>query len=871
MVSDFKRTIVLISLFILPIFNSLAQSFRADVSSTKVSLNESFQIDFTLDGATGSINPPDFKNFTVLSGPSSSSNIQMINGAVTQSLTYTYILSAQKKGKFTIDPAIAVVNGRKIRSNSVTIEVFDAPQNNNKQQKGSQNPNSGLTNTANIGDNLFVRISVNKSNPYQGEQIIATAKIYYRVTIADLQLSQTPKLTGFWLQDVKLPQNPQVTKETVNGKQYNVATIYKVLLFPQNQGELIIDPIELETIVRLQVKQNNRSPFDNFFNDPFFGGNPFGYQDVKQKVKSGSVKINVKPYPSKAPSNFDNLTGVYSMEVTPDKTKTKTNEPVTLKITVKGKGNIKLISPFELNLPSDIETYEPKVDEKISNTVDVLTGSKTFEYLLIPRREGNYKIPPVTLCFFDPDKAKFVTLTSKELNISVAKGSGQYIPAGQTVTDQNTVDYKGKDILFIHLGNTSFQPVGYFFVKRPVFIILLLLPFLLFIIMILLKRKVSEIMNNTDLLKMRRAGSQAYKRLKKARIQLKLNNSAEFYASISNALYGYLSDKLNIDIAELNKENIKSELLKRNINEELINKLIDTLDNCDFIRYAPSQDLVNMSDFYTQTENLISSIEKQIIPVKASHKIKITICFITLLYLPSLLFSQDFQSLFNKANTFYQKKDFKKAIELYDSIQKSGFQSPDLYFNMGNAHFKLQQYPQAILYYERAKRMTGNNEDVVFNIALTNLNIADKIDPINELWIVDTWNKLVNSRDSESWSIILIVILWCSLLFITLFNFSASTIIRKITSFLFLLSFISFIFTGIITYKRYKIETNINSAIVFTPTVYVKSAPDAQSTDIFIIHEGVKVEIIEKVGEWYQVKLADGKKGWLLYNNLEII
>lgn len=236
-----------------------------------------------------------------------------------------------------------------------------------------------------------------------------------------------------------------------------------------------------------------------------------------------------------------------------------------------------------------------------------------------------------------------------------------------------------------------------------------------------------------------------------------------------------------------------------------------------------------------------------------------------------MIFCQDLQSLFNKANTYYQKKDFKKSVELYDSIQKLGFHSSDLYFNMGNAHYKLQQYPKAILNYERARRIAGNKDDIVFNIALCNLNISDKIDPINQLWIFDSWNNLVNSRDSASWGIITIIILWISLIFISLFNFLSSILIKRISSIFFILCFLTFILSGIITYKRFQVETNNNFAILFTPTVYVKSAPDAQSTDIFIIHEGVKVEIVEKVGEWYQIKLADGKKGWLLYNNLEVI
>jgi hypothetical protein len=594
----------------LPATALLAQTFRANASSSKVALNESFQVDYTIEGAPGNINPPAFTNFTILSGPSTSQNYQVINGAVSQSITYSYVLAPKSKGRFTIDAATAVVNGKKIKSNTLIIEVFDAPQN-TKQQKGNKASGSDNQAVGNIGDNLFVKVFVNKTNPFQGEQIILTAKIYYRVTIADLRISTTPKLTGFWLQDVKLPQNPEVTKETLNGKQYNVATIYKVLLFPQNQGELTIDPLELETIVRLQVKQNSRSPFD-VFNDPFFGGNPFGYQDVKHKVKSNSLKIKVKPYPVNIPAEFDNTTGVYTMDVTANKTKTKTNEPITLRISIKGKGNLKLISPFTLELPEDIETYEPKVDEKISNSSDVLSGSKTFEYLLIPRREGNFKIPPVKLCFFDPDKAKFVTLTSNELILSVTKGNTPYSSDYPTSTNQSAVEYKGKDIVFIHLGNSIFHPIGYYFVKKPLFIILILLPFVIFLVMIQLRKRMNILQSNAELIKMGKARKLADKRLKNARTHLKTNKSSEFYAAISSALYGYISDKLSIDIAELNKENVRTELLSRNVADDTINKLIEILDTCDFIRYAPTQDSINLSDYYNRSVELISSIEKQI-------------------------------------------------------------------------------------------------------------------------------------------------------------------------------------------------------------------------------------------------------------------
>jgi hypothetical protein len=589
-----------------------SQNFRAQVSANRVALNQNFQVDFTVEGSGSNFIPPSFRDFNVLNGPSTSSSIQVINGQMSQSLTYSYILMPQKTGTFVIPSAFITINGTKLKTNPISIEVVNGAQsgqNNPRQQQ--QNNNNQQNAPQNAKDDLLVRVSVNNTHPCEGEQIVATFKVYTRLAISGYSISQTPKLTGFWLQDVQLPQNPVVGKETFNGKQYNVATIYKVVLFPQKSGELTIDPLELDANVQVQVKQRGRGFFDDFFNDPFFG-NAMGVQNVKMKVKSNPVKINVKPLPAGKPAEFDNMTGDFTMEVKPDKTTTKTNEPVTLKISIKGKGNIKLISPFKLDLPEDIETYEPKAKESISNTGDVISGSKTFEYLLIPRREGIYKIPEVTFCYFDPVKGKYNTLRSGDINITVQKGTGRAYADLPSSTDQKSIEYRGKDILFIKLEHPQFSKKGFWFVGSSLFYVLLGIPVILLLIMLLFKQKINEMQNNVTLIKMKKANALARKKLKAAKKHLAAKQKEEFYMSITNAFYSYISNKLTMEITDLSKDNIRIELAARQVGEEHINRLMELLDNCDFVRYAPSMAAYDMGKFYHDAVELLTAIEKEI-------------------------------------------------------------------------------------------------------------------------------------------------------------------------------------------------------------------------------------------------------------------
>lgn len=601
--------IILIAL--LSLFYSFlpAQKFTASAGGSKMGINQSVEVQFTAEGSgVSEFHQPAFGAFTVLQGPMESSMSMNINGA--ESETFTYVLQPTVKGKLTIGPASVKIGGKVYKSNPLTIEVVDAAQvpgagNRNKPSNPPQNQQSPTTNNK---DNIFVRASVNNPNPYQGQQLVLTYKIYTAVTLLNYQ-RPTPKLDGFWVQQEDVPQNPPTSEEVVNGKKYLVATIYKSYLFPQKEGELTINSLNLDMVMRLKVKRS--SGWDDFFSNPFFD-NPFDYQDVKQKVTSNAVKVTVKPLPAGKPAGFTGMVGDFNFIVKADKTKTKTNDPVTLKIEINGRGNLKLIEPYDLDLPSDIETFEPKVKDGISAVGDVVSGYKVFEYLLVPHKEGNYKIPGLSFSYFDVAKGIYRTLNSEEINITVGKGSGVDYSSLPPGVSQKDVEFRGKDIQFIRLSAGDLHPAGKFYFLTGRYFLMLVLPLLLFVIFLFIKQRNDRMKSNMVLMKSRRANTVARKQLKIAEKFLKENNADDFYPAISRAFSKYICDKLNVPFAELSKEKMREVLTEKNLEAGMIDKLLAHLESCEFARYAPAQSIPGLPDIYAKSLDLLSNIEKQL-------------------------------------------------------------------------------------------------------------------------------------------------------------------------------------------------------------------------------------------------------------------
>lgn len=587
--------------------SSLAQKLTAQASKTKVAVGENFQISFSINSNGNGFKAPPLNDFDVYSGPNQSTSMSFINGSMSQSITFSYVIAAKKEGKYTIGAASMNAAGTTVQSNPLTIEVVKG--NATAQNQGNTNApsqNSASANSENIGDNLFVKTSVSKTKAYLGEQITVTHKVYTRYQLRGFQDIKFPDYRGFWSQEAPGTQQIQVVNENIDGVNYQVGELKRTYVFAQRSGKLEIEPMDIECVVR---KQSNKRPRDVF--EQFFGG---GYEDAVYAVKSKPVQIEILPLPeTNKPADFSGAVGNYSFKAQLSKDKIKANDAINLTITLTGKGNIKLVDPLKINFPEDFETYDAKIKENISANGGGVSGSKTFDYLIIPRHGGDYKIDQINFSYFDPEKKQYVTLPSPEFNIQVEKGKDEDATANVfNPRSKEDVKILGNDIRYIKTNNIELKPKNNYFFGSGLFYTGIATPFLAFIGFLFVRKKSIE--NNKDIVsvKSRKATKMAKKRLLLAEKHLKENNKEQFYIEIFKALYGYTSDKLNIPVAELNKEHISEKLKNGNVTDATIKELIAIVDSCEYARYAPSAVSGDLSNIYNTTVELITKIESEL-------------------------------------------------------------------------------------------------------------------------------------------------------------------------------------------------------------------------------------------------------------------
>ncbi len=594
--------------------NGQGVTFKASAKNV-VRIGERFNLTYTLNAEGSGFRGADIEGFVVVTGPhaSRSSNMQIINGRVSQSVenTFTYILSAQKEGIFNIAPATVTVNGKKIQSNSVKVQVVK----NTTQKQNVQGGNSAASISESLKDEVFIKVVANKNKLMQGEQVIVTYKLYYKVNISSApQFEKEPSFRGFWVKNLlKDRQNYVQYEESYKGQKYQVAEIKKIALFPQKSGKLTIEPAT--AVAQAQIKsqgQGRRSGdpfFDNFFNGSFSNR----VKNVNVNLKTNRLTLNVKPLPtSNKPANYSGAVGDFRMNSVCDKTELKANEALNLKFTISGKGNVELANLPEINFPSDFEVYDPKISKNISISQNGVSGKKTFEYLIIPRNQGDFKIPPVKFSYYNLKKKKYETLSSPEYSIHVAKGDGSAANASFTGADHLDVKYLGKDIRHIKTQNPGLIPIGTYFYGSTLFYILIFAPLFLFILFIIIWKKELEKRSNLALMRNRKATKVAHKRLKKAHDFLKENKKNEFYIELSQAIWGYLSDKFSIPLANLSMDTVSESLAKKEVKEETIQQFIGTLNNCEFARFAPGESNSAMDNLYGEAMNVISKMENEL-------------------------------------------------------------------------------------------------------------------------------------------------------------------------------------------------------------------------------------------------------------------
>lgn len=552
---------------------------------------------------------PSIKGFDVLMGPSRSqqSSIQIINGKRTSnsSTAFTYILLAGSPGTYTIPAASVEVNGEKVFSNAISIKVLPQDQNSgNSGNNGGGSASSSRSQAAGSrisANDLFITATASKTTVHEQEAILLTYKVYTVVNLRQLY-GKMPDLKGFHTQEVELPQQKTFTLEHYKGRNYNTTVWSQYVLFPQQTGKLEIPSITFDGVVAQQTVSDD--PFDAFFN----GG---GYVEVKKKITTPKVVINVQPLPAK-PTGFSGAVGEFKLASSINATDVKANDAVTIKLTLSGTGNMKLIGIPEVKFPQDFEIYDPKVTDDYKLTNSGLTGTKTFEYLAIPRHAGNFTIPAVEFTYFDLKSNSYKTLKTEAYNLKVAKGQGNADQVISDFTNKESVKMLGKDIRFIKLGDSSLRPKGDFFFGTVGYYLCYLIPLLLFVVFAVIYRQKALENANVAKVKTKKANKVATRRMKLAGKLLAENKKNEFYDEVLKALWGYISDKLSIPVSQLSKDNIEAELTNYGVQEALIAEFIGVLNECEYARYAPGNENEAMDKVYSASVEVISKMENSI-------------------------------------------------------------------------------------------------------------------------------------------------------------------------------------------------------------------------------------------------------------------
>ncbi len=588
-------------------------------------VNQNFQLNFTIENGQGSnLKIPALNDFQILSGPNTSTSMQWVNGNVSQSVTYSYILRAKKEGTFKIGKASVNVSGANLESNELTIEITKAVAQQQQAQRqrspfgfdpfedpfGDMEPEPQVSQAdlqKQIKDDVFVKLQLNRNSVYKGEMLTATYKLYFRQNLSGFNISKAPAFDGFWSQEVQLDANRRPTTETINGKQYNVVEILKYNLYPQRAGNLQVSAAEVSTVARVSVRRQSRSVFDDFF-----GGGSVA--QVPLELNTNAAAVNVKDLPEAGkPENFNGAVGKYDFNASLSAKEAKTDEPVTYSLKISGSGNLKFADAPVLKLPEAFEVYDPKVKESISNSAAGMSGTKQYDYLIIPRMPGDYKLEAYSFSYFDPSAGKYITLHSPEFTIKVTGEPSQSTTKNDSFiasVNKEDVVTLGQDIRYIKTRMNEDGRSSFF--GSTGFVAAYASPFLLFIGLVAIKKRNEKLSLDVAGTKRRKALAIARRRLAAADIHLKNAEKKNFYDEVSRALWGYLSNKLNIDTAELSKDNVEEKLLSKGVKPETVAVLKNLLNTCELALYTPAGEGSEMKNNYEQSMNLMADLEDEI-------------------------------------------------------------------------------------------------------------------------------------------------------------------------------------------------------------------------------------------------------------------
>ena len=850
-------------------------SIRVEVHNI-VELSERFNLVFVVEGEQA---PSDFQwtageDVTVVWGPQkgSSRNVQIVNGKTTRSSQtfYTYILQARKTGTLTIPSAVAKVKGEELRSKPVTIQVVDDGGSSAAGSTASQEPSQAggqqqaRQATSNQGD-IFLRLSLSRTSVVVGEPITATLKIYNRTNLVDFENARFPTFNGFWSQEVDSPTNIEFKREQVDGTMYNSAILRRWVIIPQKAGDQTIDPAEIVCLVNVQQRRSTGSIFDDFFNSDFV--------TTRQRVSTKPATVHVSALPGGAPASFGGGVGEFQVQARLSKDSLKTHDAASLIVTVSGKGNVALLEAPKLSFPPDFEVYDVKTN--VNTDKSGTSGSKTFEFPFIPRSPGNFEIGPVQYSYYDVKQRKYHTASTAVLPLAVARSASSASGAPQQgntlVVDRKGVKNLGEDIRFIRTKTSLGTDKGFFVYSSlwwGAILALLAIGAGIWLGFRKMAARRADVTGNRN----RRATRQALKRLAQAKDFLDKNLYTAFYEELHRSLIGFVGDKLAMDMADQNKENIEASLIAGGVPEATAKDFTELLDACEYARYSPDSGHEAMNAHYEKAVSTITAIDSSM-KKPSSKALVLAILLLLALPLSQARAAESYpDSLWNAGVAAYTEGDFASALQDWEDVRATGLMSKELYYNLGNAYFKTGEMAQSILWYERALKLDPSDADIRHNLEYARSLTQDRIEEVPEIFFEQWGHAMCYLLPSNTWAVLCLVFLAAAVAMALLFLLG-STAGRRRVGFFVGIACLLFAFLGwdFAQWQRQEALAQ-DRAIVMRPVSSVKSSPSAESAkDLFILHEGTRVKILDNVGSYSNIELGDGRQGWIPSADIEVI
>ena len=871
-----KRLFVSIIAALLGLAAWAQSTIRVEVHNI-VEVNERFNVVFVVEGEHS---PSDFEwesgdDFNLVWGPQkgTSTSIQMVNGKTTRTsqTSYTYILQAKTTGTITIQPATAKVRGTTIQSKPVTIQVVSggsgaAAQSQQSSDDGQARRESSSQAAATGESDIFMRLTLSRSSVVLGEPVTATLKIYHRANLVGFENARFPSFNGFWSQEMDAPSNIEFQREQVNGTMYNSAVLRRWVLIPQKSGEQAIEPAEVVCLVN---QQRRRTTSGSIF-DEFFGTD---YTTIRQRVSTKPATLHVQALPTGAPTSFGGGVGEFNVSARLSKDSLKTHDAASLVVTVSGKGNIALLNAPKISFPPDFEVYDVKTS--VNTDKSGTSGSKTFEFPFIPRSPGEFSIGPVEYGYYDVNKRRYEVAASALLPLKVARSASATatVDNGSTlVVDRKGVKNLNEDIHFIRTKTSLGAGKGFLVYSKAWWatLVVLLLAGLGFW---LGYRKVAARKADVAGTRNRKATRQALKRLAQAKEYLDKSLYTAFYEELHRSLLGFVGDKMAMDMADMSKENIQAQLVGGGVPEDVATDFTGLMDACEEARYAPDAGHQAMNDHYQKAVETITAIDASMKKTPSHSGVATLIAL--LLVLPIGLQAQSLSypdSLWNAGVEAYGAGDYRGALKDWQDVQATGLMSKELYYNLGNAYFKDGQLAPSILWYERALRLDPSDDDIRYNLEYARSLAQDRIEEVPEIFFEQWGHAICYLLPSNVWAVIGLIGFALLVVCVLLYLLGSTPGRRKLGFFASIAALlIAFLGWDFAQWQRQEAKRQ-DLAIVMRPVSSVKSSPsETGAKDLFILHEGTRVRILDNVSGFTNIELADGRQGWIPAKDLEVI